>query len=95
MLTRSHTVLRGCRKKIVKQSKAPLLERCFQKKGVVSKVYTVKPRKPNSAVRKVCKVKLSTGNSCIAYIPGEGHNLQEHHVVLVRGGRTKDIPGCR
>ncbi|BEJ17233.1 hypothetical protein CspHIS471_0606340 [Cutaneotrichosporon sp. HIS471] len=88
-------VLRGCRKTIVKQSKAPLLEQCFQKKGVVSKVYTVKPRKPNSAVRKVCKVKLSTGNSCIAYIPGEGHNLQEHHVVLIRGGRTKDIPGCR
>lgn len=61
----------------------------------MSKVYTTKPRKPNSAVRKVCRVKLSTGKSTIAYIPGEGHNLQEHQVVLIRGGRTKDLPGIR
>lgn len=89
------TVIRGARKPKTYQSKAPLLEGCSQKKGVVSKVYTTKPRKPNSAVRKVCRVKLSTGKSTIAYIPGEGHNLQEHSVVLIRGGRTKDLPGIR
>ncbi|KAI5455006.1 hypothetical protein NCC49_002281 [Naganishia albida] len=88
-------VARGCRKKVRRLSKAPLLEECYQKKAVISKVYTTKPRKPNSAVRKVCRVKLSTGNTTIAYIPGEGHNLQEHSVVLVRGGRTKDLPGVR
>ncbi|KAJ9106090.1 hypothetical protein QFC21_001230 [Naganishia friedmannii] len=88
-------VARGCRKKVRKFSKSPLLEGCYQKKAVISKVYTTKPRKPNSAVRKVCRVKLSTGNTTIAYIPGEGHNLQEHSVVLVRGGRTKDLPGVR
>lgn len=87
--------MRGDRKHKTKLSKAPLLEGCPQKKGVVSKVYTTKPRKPNSAVRKVCRVKLSTGKSTIAYIPGEGHNLQEHQVVLIRGGRTKDLPGIR
>ena len=65
------------------------------KKGVCAKVYTTKPRKPNSAVRKVARVKLSTGESTICYIPGEGHNLQEHSVVLVRGGRVKDLPGVR
>ena len=88
-------VARGCRKKARRLSKAPLLESCYQKKAVISKVYTTKPKKPNSAVRKVCRVKLSTGNTTIAYIPGEGHNLQEHSVVLVRGGRTKDLPGVR
>ncbi|KAK4684515.1 small subunit ribosomal protein S12, partial [Tremellales sp. Uapishka_1] len=89
------TVARGCRKSTRSQSKSPLLQNCFQKKAVCSKIYTTKPRKPNSAVRKVCRVKLSTGKSTIAYIPGEGHNLQEHSVVLVRGGRTKDLPGVR
>ena len=64
-------------------------------KGVCSKVYTTKPKKPNSAVRKVARVKLSSGESTICYIPGEGHNLQEHSVVLVRGGRVKDLPGVR
>ncbi|EKC98432.1 ribosomal protein S12 [Trichosporon asahii var. asahii CBS 8904] len=91
----ANQLIRGDRKHKTKQSKAPLLEGCPQKKGVVSKVYTTKPRKPNSAVRKVCRVKLSTGKSTIAYIPGEGHNLQEHQVVLIRGGRTKDLPGIR
>jgi small subunit ribosomal protein S12 len=92
-LTRS--VLRGCRKRLPTYSNSPLLANCFQKKAVISKVYTTKPKKPNSAVRKVCRVKLTTGKSTIAYIPGEGHNLQEHSVVLVRGGRTKDLPGVR
>ncbi|KAI5479670.1 hypothetical protein MNV49_003180 [Pseudohyphozyma bogoriensis] len=89
-------VIRGARKPLKKNpNRAPALQACFQKKGVCSKVYTVKPKKPNSAVRKVAKVKLTTGKAVIAYIPGEGHNLQEHSVVLVRGGRTQDIPGCK
>ncbi|KAH8087982.1 putative ribosomal protein S12 [Filobasidium floriforme] len=88
-------VARGARKQFPKLSKSPLLEQCYQKKAVCSKVYTTKPKKPNSAVRKVARVKLSTGETTIAYIPGEGHNLQEHSVVLVRGGRTKDLPGIR
>ncbi|RSH79374.1 40S ribosomal protein S12 [Apiotrichum porosum] len=88
-------VARGCRKTTKRKTKSPLLEGCYQKKGVISKVYTTKPRKPNSAVRKVIRVKLSTGKSTIAYIPGERHNLQEHGVVLIRGGRTKDLPGVR
>ncbi|KAK1926593.1 putative ribosomal protein S12 [Papiliotrema laurentii] len=88
-------VLRGCRKDQEKRLRAPLLEKCPMKKGVCAKVYTTKPRKPNSAVRKVARVKLSTGESTICYIPGEGHNLQEHSVVLVRGGRVKDLPGVR
>ncbi|KAM0745746.1 ribosomal protein S12 [Meredithblackwellia eburnea MCA 4105] len=88
-------VTRGARKPVKRQPKTPALQGCYQKKGVCSKVYTTKPKKPNSAVRKVAKVKLSTGRAIIAYIPGEGHNLQEHSVVLVRGGRTQDIPGCK
>ncbi|GAA6004864.1 hypothetical protein JCM10207_008432 [Rhodosporidiobolus poonsookiae] len=88
-------VTRGARKPVQRQNKTPALEGCYQKKGVCSKVYTVKPKKPNSAVRKVAKVKLSTGRAIIAYIPGEGHNLQEHSVVLVRGGRTQDLPGAK
>jgi small subunit ribosomal protein S12 len=88
-------VTRGARKPIRRQPRTPALAGCFQKKGVCSKVYTVKPKKPNSAVRKVAKVKLSTGRAIIAYIPGEGHNLQEHSVVLVRGGRTQDLPGAK
>ncbi|GAA5872137.1 hypothetical protein JCM1840_006330 [Sporobolomyces johnsonii] len=88
-------VTRGARKTIRRKTKTPALEGCYQKKGVCSKVYTTKPKKPNSAVRKVAKVKLSTGRAIIAYIPGEGHNLQEHSVVLVRGGRTQDLPGAK
>lgn len=88
-------VARGARKSSRRLSKSPLLQECYQKKAVISKVYTSKPKKPNSAVRKVVRVKLSTGKTTIAYVPGEGHNLQEHAVVLVRGGRTKDLPGVR
>ncbi|OSD07224.1 ribosomal protein S12 [Trametes coccinea BRFM310] len=81
--------------KKVKLSKSPLLEGNTQKKGVVSQIFIAKPKKPNSAKRKVAKVKLSTGKTVQAYIPGEGHNLQEHSVVLIRGGRTQDLPGVR
>lgn len=91
-------VMRGCRrvyKKDSKSSKSPALDSCFQKKGVCVRVFTQKPRKPNSAVRKVARVKLSNDKVVNAYIPGEGHNLQEHSVVLVRGGRVPDLPGVR
>ncbi|KAI0670784.1 ribosomal protein S12 [Trametes maxima] len=81
-------------KKIV-ASKSPLLEGNTQKKGVVSQIVIAKPKKPNSAKRKVAKVKLTTGKTVQAYIPGEGHNLQDHSVVLIRGGRTQDLPGVR
>ncbi|EFP77498.1 putative mitochondrial 37S ribosomal protein MRPS12 [Puccinia graminis f. sp. tritici CRL 75-36-700-3] len=87
--------IRGCRKTIRRENKAPALEGCPQKKGVCSKLYTVKPRKPNSAVRKVAKVKLANGKTVVAYIQGEGHNLQEHSVVLIRGGRTQDLIGLK
>ncbi|KAJ2064246.1 hypothetical protein GGI17_001131 [Coemansia sp. S146] len=86
-------VMRGMRKKIRTGSKAPALDSCPQRKGVCIKVYTTKPKKPNSAVRKVARVRLTNGKTIIAYIPGEGHNLQEHSVVLVRGGRVPDLPG--
>ena len=76
-------------------SKAPALDRSPQKKGVCTKVYTKTPKKPNSAIRKVARVKLTNKHEFIAYIPGEGHNLQEHSVVLIRGGRVKDLPGVR
>jgi len=77
------------------RSKSPALEGCYQKKGVCSSIFIAKPKKPNSAQRKVARVKLSTGKVIQAYIPGEGHNLQEHSVVLVRGGRAQDLPGVR
>ncbi|KAJ2677419.1 hypothetical protein GGI25_003174 [Coemansia spiralis] len=86
-------VMRGIRKKFKPASKAPSLDKCPQRKGVCIKVYTTKPKKPNSAVRKVARVRLTNGKTVIAYIPGEGHNLQEHSVVLVRGGRVPDLPG--
>lgn len=75
--------------------KSPALDKCPQKKGVCLLVYTKTPKKPNSALRKVARVRLSNGFDIIAYIPGEGHNLQEHSVVLVRGGRVKDLPGVK
>ncbi|MEM0995631.1 MAG: 30S ribosomal protein S12 [Bacteroidota bacterium] len=78
-----------------KKSKSRALESCPQKRGVCTRVYTTTPKKPNSALRKVAKVKLVNGYEIIAYIPGEGHNLQEHSIVLVRGGRVKDLPGVR
>jgi small subunit ribosomal protein S12 len=77
------------------KNKVPALEGCPQRRGVCLRVYTVKPRKPNSALRKVARVKLTNGSRIISYIPGEGHNLQEHSVVLVRGGRVKDLPGVK
>jgi small subunit ribosomal protein S12 len=77
------------------RNKVPALESCPQKRGVCVKVYTTTPKKPNSALRKVARVRLSNGHEVIAYIPGEGHNLQEHSVVLLRGGRVKDLPGVR
>ena len=79
----------------VSPPKSPLLNTCPQKKGVCTQIFIMKPKKPNSAKRKVARVKLSNGNSIMAYIPGEGHNLQEHSVVMVRGGRTQDLPGVR
>lgn len=77
------------------QSASPALENCPQRRGVCTRVYTTTPRKPNSALRKVAKVRLTNGFEVISYIGGEGHNLQEHSVVLVRGGRVKDLPGVR
>lgn len=83
------------RKKVIKKSSAPALTSNPQKRGVCTRVYTTTPKKPNSALRKVCKVRLTNGYEITAYIPGEGHNLQEHSIVLVRGGRVKDLPGVR
>ena len=78
-----------------KKTKSLALKACPQRKGVCSRVYTTTPKKPNSALRKVARVRLTTGFEVTAYIPGIGHNIQEHSVVLVRGGRVKDLPGCR
>ena len=88
-------LVRKGRKKINKRNKVPALEACPQKRGVCTRVYTTTPKKPNSALRKVARVKLTNGQEVSAYIPGEGHNLQEHSVVLIRGGRVKDLPGVR
>jgi small subunit ribosomal protein S12 len=79
----------------VYKSKVPALENCPQRRGVCTRVYTTTPKKPNSALRKVCRIKLTNGHEVTSYIPGEGHNLQEHSVVLIRGGRVKDLPGVR
>ena len=78
-----------------KRNKVPALESCPQKRGVCTRVYTTTPKKPNSALRKVARIKLTNGEDVITYIPGEGHNLQEHSVILIRGGRVKDLPGVR
>lgn len=77
------------------KSNSPALEACPQRRGVCTRVYTTTPKKPNSALRKVARVRLSNGIEVTAYIPGEGHNLQEHSIVLIRGGRVKDLPGVR
>jgi small subunit ribosomal protein S12 len=77
------------------RDKVPALEKCPQKRGVCTRVYTTTPKKPNSALRKVARVRLTNGHEVISYIPGEGHNLQEHSVVMIRGGRVKDLPGVR
>ena len=83
------------RKKVVKRKKTPALQECPQRRGVCPRVYTTTPKKPNSALRKVARVRLTNGIEVSAYIPGEGHNLQEHSVVMIRGGRVKDLPGVR
>ena len=88
-------LIRKSRKKIVKKSASRALENSPQKRGVCTRVYTTTPKKPNSALRKVARVRLTNGIEANAYIPGEGHNLQEHSVVLIRGGRVKDLPGVR
>jgi len=88
-------LVRKGRKKTKKRSKSPVLESCPQKRGVCLQVKTQTPKKPNSALRKVARVRLSNGKEITAYIPGEGHNLQEHSIVLVRGGRVRDLPGVR
>ena len=83
------------RKPQVARNKVPAMEQCPQKRGVCTRVYTTTPKKPNSALRKVARVRLTNGFEVTSYIPGEGHNLQEHSVVLIRGGRVKDLPGVR
>jgi small subunit ribosomal protein S12 len=88
-------LVRKGRKKITRKSKSGALNQCPQRRGVCIRVYTTTPKKPNSALRKVAKVRMTNGEEVIAYIPGEGHNLQEHSIVLVRGGRVKDLPGVR
>jgi len=94
MPTRNQLVRKG-RKKRRSVSKAPVLERCPQKRGVCLQVRTMTPKKPNSALRKITRVRLSNGKEVTVYIPGEGHSLQEHSIVLVRGGRVRDLPGVR
>ena len=88
-------LVRKSREKVVRKSKSPAMQQCPQKRGVCTRVYTTTPKKPNSALRKVARVRLTNGIEVTAYIPGEGHNLQEHSIVLIRGGRVKDLPGVR
>jgi len=88
-------LVRNRRKKISKRTNTPALQSCPQKRGVCVRVYTTTPKKPNSALRKVARVRLTNGIEVTSYIPGIGHNLQEHSVVLIRGGRVKDLPGVR
>jgi len=88
-------LVRNPRRQQVEKSKVPALEACPQKRGVCTRVYTTTPKKPNSALRKVARVRLTNGMEVTSYIGGEGHNLQEHSVVLIRGGRVKDLPGVR
>jgi small subunit ribosomal protein S12 len=88
-------LVRKGRNDVITKSKSPALDSCPQRRGVCTRVYTTTPKKPNSSMRKVAPVRLTNGNEVNAYIPGEGHNLQEHSIVLVRGGRVKDLPGVR
>jgi small subunit ribosomal protein S12 len=88
-------LVRKGRKKVEKKNKSPALQGNPQKRGVCTRVYTTTPKKPNSALRKVARVRLTNGYEVTSYIPGEGHNLQEHSIVLIRGGRVKDLPGVR
>jgi len=88
-------LVRKSRERVLWKSKSPALQGSPQKRGVCTRVYTTTPKKPNSALRKVARVRLTNGIEVTAYIPGEGHNLQEHSIVLIRGGRVKDLPGVR
>ena len=88
-------LIRNGRKKPLKKTKVPAMESCPQKRGVCTREYTTTPKKPNSALRKVARIRLTNGFEVTSYIPGEGHNLQEHSVVMIRGGRVKDLPGVR
>ena len=88
-------LVRARRQRKLRRTKSPALKSCPQKRGVCTRVYTQTPKKPNSALRKVARVRLTTGMEVTSYIPGVGHNLQEHSVVLIRGGRVKDLPGVR
>lgn len=88
-------LVRKSREVIKAKSKSPALDDCPQRRGVCTRVYTTTPKKPNSALRKVAKIRLTNSKEVLAYIPGEGHNLQEHSIVLIRGGRVKDLPGVR
>jgi len=94
-MSTTNQLIRGGRTAAVQKSKVPALQQSPQRRGVCTRVYTTTPKKPNSALRKVARVRLSSGMEVTAYIPGEGHNLQEHSVVLIRGGRVKDLPGVR
>ena len=88
-------LIRKPRRSVIRKTKSPALKQCPQRRGVCTRVYTTTPKKPNSALRKVDRVRLTNGIEVTAYIPGVGHNLQEHSVVLIRGGRVKDLPGVR
>ena len=90
-----HQLIRQGRRKVIKKRSTPALMGSPQRRGVCTRVYTTTPKKPNSALRKVARVRLTSGVEVTAYIPGEGHNLQEHSIVLIRGGRVKDLPGVR
>lgn len=90
-----HQLVKQGRKQVAEKSKTPILDENPQKRGVCLSVTTTSPKKPNSALRKICRVRLSNGEEGTVYIPGEGHNLQEHSVVLIRGGRVRDLPGVR
>lgn len=94
-MPRINQLVRKSRRAKIKKSDVPALEGCPQKRGVCTRVYTTTPKKPNSALRKVARVRITNGAEVTAYIGGEGHNLQEHSVVLIRGGRVKDLPGVR
>ena len=91
----TNQLIRGIREAQTVKTKSPALQSCPQRRGVCTQVKTTTPKKPNSALRKIARVKLTTGNEVTAYIPGVGHNLQEHSIVLIRGGRVKDLPGVR
>jgi len=94
-MTTINQLVRKPRRRPTKKTDVPALEKCPQRRGVCMRVYTTTPKKPNSALRKVARIRLTNGQEVTAYIPGEGHNLQEHSVVTIRGGRVKDLPGVR